>query len=159
MTAAARLRECLEEVDARTAVRLWGHLFPGLPQTRDPAEAVIAIHMARTGAESVALHKRLYSHAWLSERGYPSQLPVELRPPAERNRPRIAEAVGVAVMCTSGRLDRIEEAAEIERVMAAAAGDMMLAGITDPKRVSAHMWQARGAWIARQRRRYYGGKP
>jgi len=153
--AAALLRECLEEVDALTAVRLWGHLFPGLPQMRDPAEAIVAVHMARTAAVSVALHKRLYSHAWLVERGYPSQLPADLRPPAERNRPRIVQAVGIAVMSRSRRPDRVEEAAAMERVMADAAGDMILAGITDPARVSAHMWQARDAWLKRNRRRFY----
>lgn len=158
MLCETKLRECLDEVDANTAMRLWKHVFPNLPQITDINEAIVAIHMARTSAKSISMAKRLYSHAWLTERGYPSQLPIELRPPAERDRPTIVKAVGVAVMSTSRRIDRIEEAAAIEKVMSDAAGDMMLSGITDTVRVAAHMWQARAKWIARNRRRFYGYK-
>ncbi len=104
------------------------------------------MHRGRTEAESIHLSKRLYSHAWLVERGLPSGLPDHLRPPAERVHPRIIAAVGIAVKSMSGNRER---AREIEAAMAEAAGDAMTSGITDPKRVSELMWEARDRLLRR----------
>ncbi len=65
------------------------------PETYEAAE--IAMHHARTQAESVQVRYRFYSHRWLSERGLPSALPTGLRPLAERIEPSIASAVGISV--------------------------------------------------------------
>lgn len=46
---------------------------------------------------SIALKLRAYSHRWLLDNGYPSGLPDDLKPAAERIYPRVAEAVGIAV--------------------------------------------------------------
>lgn len=101
------------------------------------------LHRARTTASSIPVHLRLYSHAWLEERGLPSGLPDELRPPMERVFPVIKSAVGVAVKTLSTDPERIERAKAVQHAMAEAGGEAMDSGITDPKRVSKLMWEAR----------------
>lgn len=58
---------------------------------------MIALHVARTGSESMDLGRRAYSHAWLLERGLPSQLPDHLKPSAQRMYPVTVGSVGIAV--------------------------------------------------------------
>lgn len=134
-------RGALAAGDVGRCMVLWAGAFPEMPQPRNKAEAEIMMHMARTNAASVSLEKRLYSHSWLTERGYRSQLPDDLLP--EPRGPLIVPAVGISVNTSSKRPDRKEEAKFIESVMAEAAADAMLSGVTDPKRVSRIMWQAR----------------
>lgn len=136
MNAALR---CLEEGDAAGLGRLWRRLYPQLPQPRDGAQEAFVLHRARTSAESVSLAKRLYSHAWLEERGLPSDLPDALRP--VRRDSRIVAAVGIAVMPRTPA--RADLARAIEAAMAAAAAEAMADGIEDPRRISALMWAAR----------------
>jgi hypothetical protein len=58
---------------------------------------LIAMHHARTQANSIPLKKRAYSHRWLLDHGFPSGLPDKLKPRAERIYPKIVSAVGIAV--------------------------------------------------------------
>ena len=53
--------------------------------------------MARTASQAVPFKLRAYSHRWLLERNYPSQLPNELKPKAEQVPQVITEGVGVSV--------------------------------------------------------------
>lgn len=130
-------REALADGDVERCRCLWGAVYPYLPQPRDRAEAEVAMHQARTAADSLPLAKRLYSHAWLTERAMRSELPRNLRPP------RIVPAVGISVNTLSHDADLIERAATIERAMSQAAGEAMTDGVTDPEIVSAQMWAAR----------------
>ena len=141
MSVSAAFREALSDGDASRVMNLWRTVYPGLPQLRNLKEARGCMHRARTEAESIRLEKRLYSHAWLAERGLPSGLPDELRPPAEQIRPRVVYAVGVSV--NSRHKGGADLASAVEAAMGQAAGEMIDAGIIDSKRVSAHMWAAR----------------
>jgi hypothetical protein len=94
-------RRALEDCDIALARKIWAHAMPHLPQPKDDAQALVMLHHARTQASSIAFKLRAYSHAWLCERGYPSGLPDELRPRAERIYPRIASVVGIATRTRS----------------------------------------------------------
>ncbi|MHA1547424.1 MAG: hypothetical protein ACTSYE_00675 [Alphaproteobacteria bacterium] len=146
-------RQCLDTVDAVRLLALWKHVYPNLPQPKDLPTARIVMHHARTGAESMRLEARLYSHAWLMERGHKSELPRELRPPVERRESIIVPAVGVCVRTASAFADRKEQAKAVEKVMARAAGDMVRSGITDRARIAPYMWQKRREFLAGTLRR------
>lgn len=90
-------RRCLLELDVPGIRAIWAKLSPHLPQPKDDKEALAALHVARTAAESVPFKHRAYSHRWLTERALPSQLPNKLKPSAEQVVPRIATSVGIAV--------------------------------------------------------------
>lgn len=132
---------CLNEADFAGLRRAWSHFFPRMPRPATDDQARFVLHRARTTARSVPLHKRLYSHEWLEDRGLPSDLPAELR----RDRPatRIVPAVGVAVRARHPSPDARARAKEIEAAMARAGGDALAAGVTDPREISRAMWAAR----------------
>jgi hypothetical protein len=134
-------REALETLDVELARKIWAHAKPGMPQPRTDAEALMALHVARTAASSVTFRARAYSHAWLAERGLPSQLPDELKPKAERLYPRIVDAVGIAVRAISEEHKPI--ARMIERAMSDAVADCYANGDRDPQIVKARMREAR----------------
>lgn len=91
------MRRCLIDLDVAGARRLWGELFPQMPQPVDDGDIVTTLHLARTASGSVPFRARAYSHAWLCERHLPSQMPDGLKPRAERLHPRMVGAVGIAV--------------------------------------------------------------
>jgi hypothetical protein len=93
----AEIRRCLIELDTQGIIRIWSRLRPDLPVPGSRGDALIALHFARTAAISVPLRLRAYSHRWLIDNGYPSQLPDYLKPRAERLYPRTEAAVGIAV--------------------------------------------------------------
>jgi hypothetical protein len=92
----ADLRRCMEALDVPGMRALWAKQSPHLDQPKSDEDALVALHMARTGSEFLAFKHRAYSHAWLSERGLPSQLPDRLKPRAERLYPRAVSAVGIS---------------------------------------------------------------
>lgn len=102
-THAEEMRRCLVDFDIDGIRKLWRHVSPNMPQPESDAEALISIHMARTATERLPFRFRAYSHSWLTERKYPSQLPDELKPRAERMYPRIVSAVGICVASVSNR--------------------------------------------------------
>lgn len=77
---ASAFRRCLIDLDVAGVARIWAEVAPHLPQPETPAGALVALHMARTGAASVPLKLRRYSDRWLRERGIGSLLPEPLRP-------------------------------------------------------------------------------
>ena len=87
---------CLEAMDVAGMRRLWGRVAPQFAQ-HDDAGMVAAIHLARTKSELVRFNLRAWSHAWLIDHGYPSLLPDELKPRAQRIYPVIASGVGISV--------------------------------------------------------------
>src|SRR5262245_14354617 len=97
----AAVRECLESGDVALMRKLWKHIAPHLPQPRNDEEALITLHMARTGSNTVETKKRMYSHCWLKERSYPSQLPDSMRASAERMYPITVKAVGTSINASS----------------------------------------------------------
>lgn len=97
MRASAEIRRCLVELDIEGIVKVWHRVQPGLPVPSTRQEVLVTLHLARTAAISVPLRLRAYSHRWLTDQGYPSQLPDRLKARAERLYPRTESAVGIAV--------------------------------------------------------------
>jgi hypothetical protein len=141
MDVAAEFRRCLEELDAPGVRKLWRHVSPHLPAPADDAEALSALHMARTVAEAMPLKLRAYSHRWLLDHGLPSQLPDRLKPSAERLYPRVVDAVGISVNFSSPLLKPAE--ALVRKPMEDAVMDCFANGDRDPALVSARMAEAK----------------
>jgi hypothetical protein len=136
-------RQALEQLDVALARKMWAHVMPHLPSPTSDDQALIVMHMARTGAQSIRFHFRAYSHAWLIERGFPSSLPDELRPRAERIYPITVPAVGIAVQ------NRTPVALAIRSAMEGAVLD---AGVKDSKLTKRAILSAR----AKARRQLLG---
>lgn len=94
----------LESGDVQLVRRISAILFPHLPQSATNEDAEKQMHMARTQMPEVSFKARAYSHAWLIERGLPSQLPDELRPKAQRLYPIVVDAVFVSANSNSPAL-------------------------------------------------------
>lgn len=90
-------RQCLEEMDVAGIRELWRQRAPHLHQPASDHEAEATLHRARTECWVLSLKQRAYSHRWLEDRGYPSGLPDDLKPKAERIYPRVVEGVGISV--------------------------------------------------------------
>jgi hypothetical protein len=125
MDLAPTMRQCLEDCDVQTVRHLWKHVAPHLPQPQSDAETLACIHRARTEAQSISLNLRAYSHRWLEDRGWPSGLPDELKPRAERLYPKTVSAVGIAVRISVPQLSpaALEIRGAMERVVLEAEAD------------------------------------
>jgi hypothetical protein len=141
MSASSDLRRRLEEIDLPGLRRAWKAISPHLPQVDSDEEALIACHAARTAASSISFRARAYSHRWLLDRGFPSQLPDNLKPRAERIYPRVVEGVLISVNYSSNFLRPV--AKMIERAMSNAAAECYADKKTDPDFVRARMGEAR----------------
>lgn len=138
----AQFRRCLEDLDIPGAQRLWKHMFPNLPQITNPQEALISAHIARTQINAIGLAHRAWSHRWLLDHGYPSQLPDHLKPRAERMYPKIVEAVGVSINSMSKSMRPV--AKKIEHAVSLAVAEAYVDGKTDVAHVRARMKDAEG---------------
>ena len=141
---AEALRECLEQGDVHRLRCIWAQASPHLPQPKNREEATVALHQARTAAESVTTGKRQYSHVWLTERGFKSDLPDDLKTKAEQlGRPVLVDSVGVSVNVMSPVIDRQERGAAIQGAMETVVSEMYADGDNDPLLVKPRMMQAR----------------
>ena len=141
MDHADAFRRCLIELDVVGICDLWFHVSPHLPQPKNNEEALIMMHYARTETQSISSRLRCYSHAWLCERGLPSNLPDQLKPKASRLYPHKVKAVGIAVKAISA--EGALRARIIERVMSDAVMECYADGVTDPQVIKARMDAAR----------------
>lgn len=141
-------RQYLEAANVDGVRRLWEHVHPHLPVPIKDNDVLAAIHIARTQMISIEFKLRAYSHRWLVDNGYPSMLPDELKPKAERIYPRIAEAVGIAVAASSPLLKPV--AKSIERAMSDAVEEAFASGRKEPEFVKARMKEA-----ADRQRKYF----
>lgn len=138
MDIGAEYRRAIEIIDVGLARRLWAHTDPSMPQPATDDEVRVALHYARTAAESATVPRRCYSHRWLVDRGLPSGLPDHLKPAADRLYPRAVSAVGIAVKSrVPGR------AAHVRGAMEAVVLDLYADGKTDPAIVRPAMLAAR----------------
>lgn len=148
---AAALVGVLETLDVAGMRRVHAAAFPHLPPLGSDAQVLATMHIARTCSETMAFRHRAYSHAWLVERGYPSQLPDALRPKAEQMHPREVKAVGLSVNFKAPELKPagtlIRKAGEDVIENAAADGR-----IADTDYVKPRMLEA----MARERRALFG---
>lgn len=133
----AEMRRCLEALDVEGVRKLWAHIAPQFARCTD-AEALAALHMARTAAESLPLRLRAYSHRWLSDHGYPSALPDALRPRAERIYPKIVTAVGISVISKYRQV-----ADEVGGAMLDVVENAYADGKEDPEYIRPRMLEAR----------------
>lgn len=141
MSVADDFRRCLEELDVAGVWRLWHIVQPNLPQPATDREALVTLHVARTQATSIRFRLRAYSHRWLTDNGYPSMLPDELKPRAERVYPKIVDAVGISVNMRSPDMKPL--AALIRKSMEDAVQGCYADGKRDPVFVKARMMEAR----------------
>jgi len=138
------LTDCLEGGDVRRLLGIWAQVYPTMPQPKSLEEAEVVFHQARAAANSVSAYRRQYSHVWLRERGFKSDLPYELRSRAEQQgRPVIVEAVGIAVKSFNSSKEGRERVTAIRTAMENAVLDAMGDGVTDPDVVRAQMMAAR----------------
>lgn len=100
--------------------------------------------------QSIALRLRAYSHRWLINNGYPSGLPDELKPKAERIFPRIVGAVGISVNTKHEWLR--PATVEIGRAMSDAVENAYADRREEPEFVRSRMIEARD----RTRRKLFG---
>lgn len=135
----AAFRRCLETLDAKGLMKLWGHVAPNMPQPANVHEATISLHHARTQADSMTDAARRYSHDWLVERGLPSGLPAEMLP----ERPVVVSAIGVAIAHRRREGADKERAGAILAAMTNAAGEMHADGVADPAVIRSHILAAR----------------
>lgn len=133
-------RRCLETLDVELMRKLWKHVRPNLPQPETAEDTLISIHMARTQANTIDVKLRGYSHAWLLERGLPSQLPDHLRASAERMYPRVVRAVGISVNARSPLLAAV--VVPVREAMENAVNEAFADNASDDI-VSRHMADAR----------------
>lgn len=139
MSAQSEFQAALERGDVQACSRAAKILFPHLPQPAEHAEA--SMHMARTQMPSITFAKRAYSHAWLTERRLPSQLPDELRPKAQRLYPVVVDAVFVSANSNSPSL---RPAAKIvQQAMSDAVEDAYANGDREPGLIRELIGQAR----------------
>jgi hypothetical protein len=134
------MHEALETLDTDALGKIWAIARPGMPQLRTDKARLAAAHMARTQMPTIAFRLRAYSHAWLLERGYPSQLPDEMRRSAERVYPVKVGVVGISVNAPAHRADL---AKEIRTSMEYAVEDCYANGDKDPAIVHPRMMEAR----------------
>lgn len=127
-------RQLLEDGDVDGLWQAWGRIAPHLPQPKSREDAEVSMHMARTAARSIPEAYRVYSHRWLTERGYPSQLPGEMLP-------KIVEAVGISVNFRSGLF--ASAATAVRCSMETAVEDCFANGDRAPEIVRKQMFAAR----------------
>ena len=137
----AELRRCLLACDVEGVRRLWQHAMPHLPQPESDAAALISIHYARTQMASLPLKPRAYSHRWLIDNGFPSGLPDDLKPKAERIYPRIVDGVGIAFLARNPAMVPVSTA--IRDKTAEAVLDCYANGDRDPIIVKPRMLETR----------------
>jgi len=137
MEHSAEMRRCLESIDVEGIRKLWQHVSPHLSQHYTDHEALACIHLTRTQSKWLSLQKRAYSHRWLTDNGYPSALPDELKPSAERLYPKIVEGVGV------GSLVRAPHTLIVRKEMTDAVEDCYAEKRTEPTFVRGQLLEAR----------------
>lgn len=138
------MRRCLETLDIPAVKKLWAHLAPHMVTGSTDHDILMSLHMARTQASSLALKHRAYSHRWLLDNGYPSALPDELKPKAERLYPKIVTTVGLSV---NSKFAQVKQ--EIGGAMTDVIENAYADGIEDPDYIKPRMLEARQ--IARKR--------
>lgn len=99
------------------------------------------MHMARTQMPNVTFKARAYSHRWLTERGFPSQLPDELKPRAERIYPVVTDAVFISANSHSPILKPIMPL--VQGAMSDAVEDCYANGDKEPLLVRGRIQEAR----------------
>jgi hypothetical protein len=147
MKYSAEMRRCLIDCDVAQMRKLDNHLMPHLSH-QDDAEVLVAIHMARTLVNFIPIKLRAYSHRWLLDQNYPSGLPDQLKPLAERSYPRVVACVGIASQSGPGRKTRFNRA--VEKIMSDAVLETYADGHeNEPDVVKARMLEKRAEFKRR----------
>jgi hypothetical protein len=135
---ARELVDCLERMDIEGVRRLWARVAPRMG-SHDDVGMQAAIHLARTKSDLIRFKLRAYSHSWLIDHGYPSLLPDEMRPRAQRIYPVTSHGVGIAVKSKYDEV-RITVAGAMQDAVLEAEADGRL---TDAPFVKGRMMEAR----------------
>lgn len=137
--------QCLEALDVDGILRLHRATAPHLPAPANRKEALASLHLARTLSQAVREDLRFYSHRWLTDAGYPSGLPDNLKPRAERLYPQVAAGVGISVNASSRLLQPI--VGHVRGAMEVAVLDAYADGRRDPVFVKTRMLEAKDRTI------------
>jgi len=111
----AAMFNCIREIDVKRAMGIWKSERPNAAQPENEYQATMMLHYARARMPSMPEQLRFYSHSWLINNGFPSELPDELKPKAQRMYPILAGAVGVSSGSLGGRKSAFNYA--IDKVM------------------------------------------
>lgn len=139
MNASAEIRRCLIELDVEGIMNVGSRLRSGVPPPKTRADALVTLHLGRTAANSIPMRLRAYSHRWLLDHNYPSQLPDRLKPRAERLYPKAIGAVGISVNSKYPVVQAAIQNAMITAVLEAYADGHQ----EEPEIVKARMQEAR----------------
>jgi len=123
MIHATEARRCLLTGDVPGMMKVWAYTHPHLA-TLGPADALIALHIARVEAKSVPKALKLYSLAMLEERGY-----RKIDGQWVQGQPKDAEIVEAAGLASKSADPRI--ATRITQAMSDAYLDALAAGIRE----------------------------
>lgn len=134
---AEEFRRCLVDCDIEGVKKIWKHVAPNMPQPKNDRDALISIHMARTQTERLPFRFRAYSHSWLIDNGFPSQLPDKLKPKAERMYPRVVSAVGICVASFSNR--KTDYHHHVSTALCDVVENFYADGVEDPVPIKARM--------------------
>lgn len=135
MNYAAEFHRCLMTADVSGIMRVWKATNPNMPQP-SPVEALITLHIARVDADSIPDKEKLYSLAFLDERGYRK---VEGRWIfGTPKRSEVFEAAGIASKSANPEVSK-----RIVRAMEDAYLDALAAGIKEPPMQKEKMLKAR----------------
>lgn len=144
----AEFRHYLIAMDVPALRRYWQMIFPDQLNPSSDAEALLAAHMTRLTTESMPIASRLYSYAWLRERGYPTDLPPSLAKHKDYIPKMLAASVGISVGRAGGVMSPENHA--VRSVMESAVLETYADGHAgEPERVKARMMEMR----AREKRR------
>jgi hypothetical protein len=143
MTHQADVHRCLATGDVAGLLHAWAMSHPHLAGL-SPPEALIALHMARVEARSIPLNLKLYSAAFLLERGY-----RRIDGKWVEGLPKEAEIVGAAGIASRSADPRT--ATRIVRAMGDAYLDAVAAGIDEPPMQRERMLKARARTRFRMR--------
>lgn len=143
----AEFRRCLLEMDVAGIMALHGACAPRLPGQPEmsPAEATVALHMARADVGNFPKKVRKYSTDWLKDHGFEKRNGQWARSDAHKMK-IFSESVGIA----SGGPDR-EFSKLVVRVQSDAVLECLAKGVVEPEKHKELMVRARAKLRFRKR--------
>lgn len=135
MTYLDEYRRCLLTADVANIRRLWGFTDPAMEQL-SPAEALVALHMARVEAKYIPKKLKDYSKDFLAERGY-----RKIDGQWVEGVPKEVEITGAAGIASKSRDPRLSK--KIVTAMSDAYLHAVAGGINEPQIQRERMLKAR----------------
>lgn len=132
---ASEYRRCLVTADVAGIMRIWAHTDPHLPQP-SPAEAIVALHIARCEAKYIPVKLKDYSKEFLAERGY-----RKIDGKWVEGVPKEIEVAGAAAVASKSRDPKLSK--KIVTAMSDAYLHAVAGGVNEPEVQRERMLKAR----------------